>query len=1060
VRACPNCEAHNPEQAKFCLECGGRLVVDEPRPREVRKTVTVLFADVVGSTTMGERLDPEAVRHVMTDYFAAMRDVIERHGGTVEKFIGDAIMAVFGVPSVHEDDAIRAARAAVAMREALVALNAERGSELRVRTGICTGPVVAGVGPDLPTLVTGDTVNVAARLEQAAAPGEILVGPETTRLVREVAELEVLDPLAVRGRIEPVPVARLIAIRPGADDQPRRPDGPMVGRDAELGALRGVFDRAVGVRTAQLLTIFGTAGVGKSRLVREFVAALPDGVTVLRGRCLPYGEGITYWPVIEIVRAVAGIKETDDAAAARGRLDALLPEAPEDRLIAGRLAEVLGLEPARARQEELFWALRRLVEWVAIDRPVVLIVDDIHWAEPTLLDLIEHLADLIRGSAVLIIASARPELLEDRPTWGGGRLNATAILLEPLGESAATVLINQLVPGAALPASLRDRISGAAEGNPLYLEELIAMLVDGGFIRPADGERWGVADGLDRIPIPPNIQALLAARLDRLAPAERRVAERASIVGRVFEDRAVSHLSPEPERPLVTGCLTSLVRKDLIRPESPRLADEGVYRFRHILIRDAAYESVSKTERAALHERFAEWLAEITGDRRGEVEEIVGYHFEQAHRNRVELGLDDGRSAVLAGRAASRLGSAAHRAVARGDMRAAVNLLERTVALLPLLDPARPWLSIELADALGETGELARAYAILEDVVEGARASGDSRLEAHAKVVHWGVASELGPLRERAEADAHGAVAMFENAADEVGLARAWDLLSACHWEAGRGAEAEAAAMRAIEHARRGGRRRELALGYLQLSAVLNTGPTPVEDGIRRCEEVLRAEPDSATVASWMWHAMAHLVARLGRFDEARELAAKCLAILDELGQAASRALLSELVADVEQVAGDARAAMEVLKDGLEQTDQMGAPSAMLAGFLARNAWLAGDRDLAASAAARGLEGGGWLRAVALGSVARVRAAEGRHAEADAAISEALAYFETTDFLTFHAWTLRAAADVNEAAGRHDEAIAAVRKAIELDTRKGSVAVVADDERALAALDRAARAAG
>ena len=226
------------------------------------------------------------------------------------------------------------------------------------------------------------------------------------------------------------------------------PDGPMVARDAELGVLRGVFDRAVGVRTAQLLTIFGTAGVGKSRLVREFVAALPDGVTVLRGRCLPYGEGITYWPVIEIVRAVAGIKETDDAAAARGRLDALLPEAPEDRLIAGRLAEVLGLEPGRARQEELFWALRRLVEWVAIDRPVVLIVDDIHWAEPTLLDLIEHLADLIRGSAVLIIASARPELLEDRPTWGGGRLNATAILLEPLGESAATVLIDQLVPGS------------------------------------------------------------------------------------------------------------------------------------------------------------------------------------------------------------------------------------------------------------------------------------------------------------------------------------------------------------------------------------------------------------------------------------------------------------------------------------------------------------------------------------------------------------------------------------------------------------------------------------
>ena len=396
-----------------------------------------------------------------------------------------------------------------------------------------------------------------------------------------------------------------------------------------------------------------------------------------------------------------------------------------------------------------------------------------------------------------------------------------------------------------------------------------------------------------------------------------------------------------------------------------------MYRFRHILIRDAAYESASKTERAALHERFAEWLAETTGDRLGEVEEIVGYHFEQAHRNRVDLGLDDGRSAALAGRAASRLGSAAHRAVARGDMRAAVNLLERTVALLPLLDPERPWLSIELADALGETGELARAYAILEDVVEGARASGDRRLEAHAKVEHWGGASELGPLRERAEADARGAVALFEKAADEVGLARAWDLLSACHWR-------PAAAPKRRRPRCGPSNTRVAAAGraswrWATFSCRPSlTGPTPIEDGIRRCEEVLRAEPDSATVASWMWHAMAHLVARLGRFDEARELAAKCLAILDELGQTAPRALLSELAADVEQVAGDARAAMEVLKDGLEQTDQMGAPSAMLASFLARNAWLAGDRDVAVSAAARGLEGGGWLRAVALGSVAQL----------------------------------------------------------------------------------------
>ncbi|MGI8845752.1 MAG: AAA family ATPase [Thermoleophilaceae bacterium] len=529
--ACPACGEENPLKAKFCAECATLLHAPTPARRESRRTVTVLFSDVTGSTALGEQLDPESLRTVMGRYFGAMKAVIERHGGTVEKFIGDAVMAVFGIPVLHEDDALRAVRAAAEMRDALEALNreleAERGIRIAVRTGVNTGEVVAGDPSAGQTLVTGDTVNTAARLEQAATPGEILLGASTHRLVRDAVLVEPVPAVDAKGKALPVPAVRLVSVTAGAEALTRRLDAPLVGRERELAALRNAFERATSERACQLFTLLGTAGVGKSRLVAEFTASVSSEATVLRGRCLPYGEGITYWPLGEVVRGAAGITDTGDTVdEARAKLGALLEGEREGEIIAARVASAIGLSSESTPQEELFWAVRRLLEALARQHPLVVVWDDIHWAESTFLELIEHIADWSRNAPLLLLCPARPELLDIRPAWGGGKLNATTILLEPLPPEAASRLMDHLPGGSVLDAVTRARITEAAEGNPLFVEEMLAMLIDDGYLRHG-GTGWVAARDLATIRVPPSISALLAARLDRLAPEERAVAERA-----------------------------------------------------------------------------------------------------------------------------------------------------------------------------------------------------------------------------------------------------------------------------------------------------------------------------------------------------------------------------------------------------------------------------------------------------------------------------------------------------------------------------------------------------
>ncbi len=1039
VVRCPSCGEENPARFRLCGYCGAALAPTAPA-RETRKTVTVLFTDVTGSTGLGERLDPESLRDVMGRYFASMREVIERHGGTVEKYIGDAVMAVFGVPVAHDEDALRAVRAAAEMREALERLNgglrAERGVTLEARTGINTGPVVVGPGGPGEAIVVGDAVNVAARLQAAAAPGEIVIGTTTHALVRDAVDVGPAQSIELKGKAEPVVAYRLHHVTPGAEGHRRRLDAPMVGRQRELDALGQAFERAASGGSCQLFTVLGVAGVGKSRLVAEFLGAVRDRARVVRGRCLPYGEGITYWAVAEIVRQATGIADGDDAETARERIDAFVAGLPEAAAIARGLAGLIGLESSAA-QEEIVWSFRRALEHLADTGPLVVLVDDIHWADSPLLDLIESVADLARDSPILFVCPARPEFLDDRPTWGGGKLNATTILLEPLTEGSALELIDALVPGGALPAAVRARIADAAEGNPLYVEEFLGTLIDDGAL-VADAAGWTASRDLESIAVPPTIQALLSARLDRLAPAERTVAERASVVGREFEQASVLALSPAESRAEVPRSLQGLVRKELIRPDRSGLAQGDAFRFRHLLVRDAAYERLPKSERAELHELFGGWLELAAGDRRSEVEEMVGYHLEQAFRYREELAPVDERARELAGRAAQRLIAAGSRALERSDVVATVNLYGRAAALLDPADPARLAILPDLGAALGSAGRIDDARACLDEALARSEAAGDERALAYARLMPfftWG-SDDLSPSEYRRVADE--SQALFERLGDERGLALAWQVRAAASWTEGRAADSEAALAQALDHARRAGSHRDEALIVYWLGAPIVQGPTPVPDAIRRCHDILALAPDDRGIEMAMDHALAHLHAHLGQFELARQLAARCQEIAAASGQRAEAANLAEVAWDVERRAGDHETAERIVAEAHERLAAMGLPD-QLEGGLALSRLALGravdvDRLYELAAKATGLSKGGFMRVIAL-----ARAAAGDLDEAETQARAAVEAIAMTDLVPWHADALLTLGDVLRSAGRASQADEAFQQALDLYRQKGSL---------------------
>jgi class 3 adenylate cyclase/tetratricopeptide (TPR) repeat protein len=831
----------------------------------VRKTVTVLFADVTGSTRMGERLDPEALRRLMTRYYEGARSILEGHGATVEKFIGDAVMAVFGVPTVHEDDARRAARAALELRRDVAAL----GLELRI--GINTGEVVAEEGD---TLVSGDAVNVAARLEQAAAPGEILLGDGTYAHARDALRVEQAPPVQAKGKSEPVAAWRLLEVRDAAF--PRPLEGPFVGREEELRQLVSAFERTVEERAARRFTLLGTPGIGKSRLARELAQRVAGSAQMVAGRCPAYGEGITYWPLAEVVRTASGGEPDAIAAIAR------------DALVGERLGAAVGGEGVAGTKEETQWAARRYLEELAADRPLVVVLDDLHWAEPTFLDLVEYVADFA-SAPIFLVCTARPELVDIRPSWTAPRANATALMLDPLAEADVATLAGDIDDVA------RRRILDAAEGNPLFVQQLVAM-----------GAPYGAQ-------VPPTLQALLEARIDSLSPGERTVVECAAVEGRVFHRGAVVELVSEAVRPDIATHLLSLVRKEFVRPDRAELRGDDGYRFVHILVRDAAYESMSKELRADLHERFVGWLDALETGRPGEIEEVVGYHLERATRYRRELDLPDRRGTSR--RAAELLLRSGTRAYDRGDMPAAQTLLGRAVSLLPPRHPQRAQaLVMRGAAILGGAGGMDRALAVLEEALDESRAAGDRAAEASA----WATL-QLVRLQSVPTADIEGIGLEAEARVREVaGLPDARPLVCLRRLQLTialtRLVDLDHAAERLLAAARRAGDHANAfpALFHLCASGVIDS--TPVREALAATRGRFRALAAGPLEEAIVEHIEGLLRAMGGELDVGRQLIVRGRSTFAEFGRHLEAVATARDEALVARYRGDAAAVERILR--------------------------------------------------------------------------------------------------------------------------------------------------
>ena len=997
---------------------------------ELRKTVTVVFVDVADSTRLAAGVDPEPFRRVMLRYFDTVSEVLRRHGGTVEKFIGDAAVAVFGVPTVHEDDALRAARAAVEVQEEIEKLNneleREHGIRIEIRTGVNSGEVLAGAGSGDHTLVTGDAVNIAARLQQAAAPGEILIGDATYRLARNAVVVEKVDSFRVRGKEDPVAAWRLVSVVEGALSFDRRFDAPLVGRARELAHLRLAFERAIDECTNYLFTILGPAGIGKSRLAAELVNTLSNAARIVSGRCLAYGEGITYWPLREIVEDL-----TRDQPGAS--ISALLEHEADGEAIATRVAGAIGRSEVPGTAEETFWAVRRLFEALARERPLVVVFEDIHWAEPTLLDLIDHIAEWSRDAPILLLCLARPELLDSRPNWGGGKLNSASLMLESLTDDEADALIDHLVGGRKLRLEVRRQITEKGGGNPLFVEQMLALLAE----RPETAS----------IEVPPTIQTLLAARLDGLTDPERIVLERAAVVGRSFWLGAVVDLLPPELREAVPNVLQLLIRKELIRPDPTEIAGEKGYRFRHILIRDAAYLAIAKEVRAELHERFATFIEATASARVTEIEEIIGYHLEQAFAHRAEIAPLNDHTADLAARAAQHLAPAGRRALARGDVSAAANLLSRTAALLPPNAPERIQLLPALGGALVVAGELAQAEAVLTEAIAAGASAGDRRVELHARLEHAFLRALTNPDAsvEGLRLTAEDAIPELEALGDELGLAKAWRRIADVYWMSSLWREQERALDRALVYAERAGDARETGSILMRLAMALYWGPTPAGEAIKRAEQALVRAQDNRAVESTFLVSLAGLQAMSDHFEEARSLLARGESIAEELGFKLWFAGFSLVSADVELLAGDPAAGERRLRRGYEVLKHVGERGVLstVASRLARTVYAQGRYDEAERLAqtSEQLGGGGDMtsRIESRSVRAKVLARRGCFVEAEHLAREAVQLAEQTDNIGSQATAICDLAEVLGLCGNTQEVISLVRRARGLFEQKGNV---------------------
>ena len=1045
TKICLSCRTSNPVAFRRCGSCGAHLVAK--RPRETRKTVTIVFADLKAITASGNPPAPDTLKDVMAEAFDVSRRAAESHGGKVAKYIGDAVMAVFGLPVRHEDDALRAARTALEIKAALLklaaALERDQAIHLDVKIGVNTGEVAAGHASVEQSLVIGDAVNVAARLEQAARTKEVLIGHLTYALVRDFAEVEEIAPLTLKGKLEPVRAYRLLAVRSVAPSR-RRQDGAMVGRDSEMTLLSGVFENAVADRACRMVTLIGDAGVGKTRLTQEFLDSIGGRARVLHGRCLAYGEGITFWPIVGAVRDAAEIQEADNPQAARDKLRRLIG----DDEVADRVAASVGLLDAPFSVAELFWGIRRFFEILASDRPLVVQFDDIHWAEPTFLELIGRLMAATEDAAVMLLCGARPDLLEKKPSWGEGA-GAKRIILARLSDADAARVIDNLLGKAGLSERVRTRVIAASDGNPLFVEQLVSMLIDTGMLRMVGG-RWEPTGDFSGLTIPPSIHALLAARLDQLPDDERSVVEPASVIGLAFPQAALEAIVDDDVRTDVPLHLASLEHRQFVRRQM--LGGEAAleHRFAHQMIRDATYAGLLKRARAQLHERFVAWgdQANRETDRATEYEEIMGYHLEQAHRYLSELGPLDAHGVGLGIDASRRLASAGRRALERGDMPATANLLGRAAGALPDGHASRPQLQFQFGLALWETGQYDPARTAIDAAIAAATALEDTGLEATARLALLMKQYYADPskIEGKVEDRVRDSIRVLERVDDDEGLARAWLAMAGLRMVDRQWSEAAKAIEKVMEHARKAANRVLEIRAAPNLALCAEYGPTPVDEAIRMCEEAIARSGGDRKAEAIALRGLAHMHAMRGDFDSARDEYRRARGMLEELGWKFLAAIGSIVSGPVEMLAGDPVGAEVELRRDYEALERLGdrnfisTVSAHLAEalyqqdkyeesnrFATFSAGIAAPDDLATQVLWRGVS-------------AKLLARQGQVENAERVGREAVELSRRSeDPIDDQASALMNLASVLRAVGKYQEAALMAAEALSLFERKGNV---------------------
>jgi len=987
-----------------------------------RRPVTVVCILLRVASDSGLALDPEAYEVVNEQSVSGLTAVLERYGGKLAISADERLIGVFGAASVHEDDALRAVRASLEARRVLtsemVDMLRRYGASLTYRFGVATGEAL--VGGSVPLGSAGNVSAQAVMLAEAAEPGQILIGRQTQELAAAAIETESAGPDRF------ILQSAHAAVRPLA----LRLDVPLVGRDEELRQLAAACAAASQEQLTTLVTVIGEAGIGKTRLVYEIEHRHGHEMTVLTGRCLPYGEGITFWPLREVIMQASGGHDSPD------KIKILLDGQPDAAEVAARLSLALGPgNQGRLDGAEIFWAARRLLETLARSRPLLVVFEDLHWAESTFLDLVESLAVQQGRSPVLLVCVARPELLEQRPAWAAGIERALSIELTPLADGSAAALLDSLTGDQGLPPSTQARLLETAAGNPLYLEQLAASLSE-----HAGSEIWPV--------LPPTIQALLGARLQRLGPGASSVLARAAIVGKDFGVRAVRELLPQEAHGPFSRNLQTLVAKGLVQHEPSDRRPGEEYSFRHILIQEAAYRAIPKSLRAELHHRFADWLEYVLWEPATERPEIIGYHLEQSVRYLRELRPAEAQSSPLPRRAAGHLETAGRAAHDRGDELAAMNLLTRAAALMPSDDPALARLYTSLGTALTEVGQLEKATATLDQAQAIAAVNGDEGQRAHARIQALLLGLKLAPNMAAAEI-AQSLPELrneFGRDPDEVGLCQTLQLEAAVHWIHGRSAAAEEAWRQAAEYARRANDRRQLTeiLGWLASAALW--GPTPASEGIRSCEDYLDEVGNHPRGQAVILNHMAGLYAMQDQFETAHTTLSRAKSYLDILGPTMTMAV-SQPAAFIAMLGGDPATAEMHLRFAYESLSLMGekgnlgTAAALLARAIAAQGGERYDEAHQLIAISQEAAAGEDLitEIIGQGLSARMLADRGRHAEATGLASSAVALAAQTDLLSQHADALLDLAHVLAASGHFPEAQATATKALDLYQRKGNM---------------------